>query len=94
MNDWLADKKIGELGLRKEGVIVLGINRSDGTYIGAPDGATMISHDDVLVIYGQAGTLEQLDQRGKGMVGDHEHREAVMEHKRVKSEEKQKDRNS
>lgn len=49
-NDWLADKKIAEVRLWEEGVIVLGITRKDGTYIGAPDGDTNIKKNDVLIL--------------------------------------------
>jgi hypothetical protein len=35
--------------LRKEGLIVLGISRPDGNYLGAPDGETTVNGDDVLL---------------------------------------------
>ncbi len=41
-NDWIADKTLAETKLQQEGVIVLGIRRDDGTFIGAPHGETRI----------------------------------------------------
>ena len=89
--DWLADKKIAELGLRKEGIIVLGITRKDGTYLGAPDGMTKIKKHDVLILYGQAKTMQELDQRKAGAAGNREHREKIADQKKIKMKEKEKD---
>ena len=89
--DWLAQRPIAELGLRKEGIIVLGINRSDGNYLGAPDGETTIHEDDVLLLYGRARVIEQLDQRRANSAGDREHKKTVIEQKKVEKNEKKKD---
>lgn len=89
--DWLADKSISELGLRKEGIIVLGITRGDGTYLGAPDGDTYIHAGDVLILYGRAALMRQLDQRPSGGAGEKEHREKVIEQEVIKNEEKRRD---
>ncbi|MEQ9552432.1 MAG: hypothetical protein RIM23_22825 [Coleofasciculus sp. G3-WIS-01] len=35
-------KELAELGLRQEGVVVLGIQRENGRYVGAPKGNTHI----------------------------------------------------
>ena len=35
--DWLAGRRLGELSLPEEGVLVLGVQRDDGSYTGAPD---------------------------------------------------------
>lgn len=37
-DDWMADRALAELKLRDEGVVVLGINRANGAYVGAPTG--------------------------------------------------------
>lgn len=92
--DWLADKSIGKLGLRKEGVIVLGINRVDGNYMGVPDGETIIQKNDVLLVYGRAKVIEQLDQRNADAEGDREHHETMIEQKKVAEIEKDKDKHS
>ena len=90
-HDWLADKTIAELGLRDEGVIVLGITRSDGTYLGAPDGETRILLNDVLILYARASVMQQLDQRDAGADGDREHQKEVIEQKKIKAKEKHMD---
>lgn len=86
--DWLADKTIAELGLREEGIIVLGITRKDGNYLGAPDGNTRINKHDVLILYGRAKTMQELDRRKAGAAGDREHREKIVDQKNIKKKEK------
>jgi hypothetical protein len=89
--DWLADQPIADLGLRQEGILVIGIHRAEGDYIGAPDGSTRIKQHDVLIVYGRAKVIEQLDQRRAGLNGDREHKAAEVEQRQVKKEEKQND---
>jgi TrkA family protein len=75
--DWVAGRVLGELRLRDEGVIVLGIHRPSGDYIGVPGKATTIEAGDSLVVYGVERRLEELDERHRGTAGDRAHREAV-----------------
>jgi K+/H+ antiporter YhaU regulatory subunit KhtT len=88
--DWLADKRIADLGLRQEGILVIGMYRPDGNYVGAPDGSTAIKRHDVLLVYGRAQVIEQLDQRREGLNGDWDHKAAQIEQQQVKREEKRK----
>ncbi|MDJ0590116.1 MAG: TrkA C-terminal domain-containing protein [Pleurocapsa sp. MO_226.B13] len=48
--DWLANKQLQETHLRDEGVLVLGIIRANGNYVGAPKGFTEISPGDLLIL--------------------------------------------
>lgn len=89
--DWLAQRSIAELELGKEGVIILGINRPDGNYLGAPNGETIIREDDVLLLYGRAKVIEQLDQRQADLAGDREHKKTVIEQKKVEKMERKRD---
>ncbi len=89
--DWLAEKSIAELELRKEGVVVLGINRSGGNYLGAPDGETSIHADDILLLYGRAEVIGQLDQRIADSAGDREHKKNIIKQKKVEKMEKNKE---
>lgn len=57
-DDWLANRKLMEMRLSEEGILVLGIERSDGTYIGAPRGHNELSSGDTLLLYGQAASLK------------------------------------
>ncbi|MBR9985467.1 MAG: TrkA C-terminal domain-containing protein [Desulfosarcina sp.] len=56
--DWLAGRTLAELGLPKEGIMVLGFTRADGRFLGAPDGETEIKDDDVLILYGRATEIQ------------------------------------
>lgn len=79
-NDWLANKSLIEAALSREGVLILGIQRQGGFYIGAPQGVSKIHIGDVLVMYGPIGRLEELDQRRAGPEGDQAHQNAIIEH--------------
>ncbi len=80
--DWLAHRTLLDLSLRDEGVMVLGINRADGEYLGAPRGTTEIQSGDTIILYGKIGMCERLDQRRSGHEGEAEHRAAVEEEQR------------
>ncbi|MFW6133856.1 MAG: TrkA C-terminal domain-containing protein [Planctomycetota bacterium] len=75
--DWLADKPLRHCDVQGEGVLVLGVLRSDGTYIGAPRGQTEMHAGDTLIVYGRAELLAELDARRAGGAGDRAHEEAV-----------------
>ncbi|MEQ8997028.1 MAG: TrkA C-terminal domain-containing protein [Coleofasciculus sp. B1-GNL1-01] len=81
-DDWLADRALGELGLRQEGVVVLGIQRENGRYVGAPKGHTRICAGDVLILYGRLPLLNELDQRGADWTGEQSHQKAVAQQQR------------
>lgn len=85
--DWLADKKLAECRLHDEGVIPLGIYRSDGSYVGVPTADTKIYAGDMLILYGKANTLQNLDERKSGTVGEAEHDEAVNEQKKEEADQ-------
>lgn len=90
-DDWLEGQSLAELRLRDEGVMVLGITRDDGTYLGAPDGDTVVRAGDTLLLYGRAAALESLDARQHGRSGDREHESAVVEHERCIADERARD---
>ncbi|MFC1543088.1 TrkA C-terminal domain-containing protein [Candidatus Neomarinimicrobiota bacterium] len=89
--DWIEDKTLAEAELGDEGIIVLGIKRADGTYLGAPCGPTVIRAGDILMLYGRVGAIEMLDQRRKDRRGDREHLRAVKEQEQVVKEEMKED---
>lgn len=90
-NDWLADKTLIELRLPQEGVLVLGINRCQGAFLGTPTGDMKIHAGDTLILYGPAGRIEELDRRRRGRKGDVAHREAVEEQQEDLDEQEQID---
>lgn len=83
---WLDGRSLGELGLREEGVAVLGVQRPDGGYIGAPGRGAVVRAGDTLVLYGRAESLEDLDRRPPGEEGDRIHAQRVAERSRLASE--------
>ena len=89
--DWLADRTLEELKLRAEGALVLGIERENGAYVGAPKGPTRVEPGDRLIVYGRVGVLDEIDRRRKGWLGDREHEEACAEQRQVVEEERRQD---
>jgi hypothetical protein len=85
--DWVAGRRLCEVTLRDEGVVVLGIRRAGGGYLGAPDGHTVIAAGDVLTLYGREDRVAELDRRARGTAGDAAHATAVGEQERVEAEE-------
>lgn len=88
-DSWMAQKDLSQIQLREEGILVLGISKKNGKYIGAPRGKTRIDSGDVLVLYGRKSALDNLDQRVTGPEGNKEHEKAAMEQKRVSRKEQE-----
>jgi len=86
--DWLVEKTLLQAKLASEGILVLGIERADGTYVGAPRGETLIEVGDALIIYGRQESLEQLDARRAGLDGNLDHMLAVTRQQAVRETEK------
>ena len=78
-NDWLCGKTLSDLRLNKEGILVLGIRKADGTYIGAAAGETEIRAGDTLTCYGRERLLKELPGRPAGEKGDASHAKALEE---------------
>ncbi len=77
-DSWMAGRRLRDLRLSDEGILVLSIYRGDGErFIGAPRGDTVIMPGDTLVCYGAEDALLRLSRRVKGLIGDFEHEEAV-----------------
>lgn len=88
---WCADQTLAELNLTDEGLIVLGIEKHDGGYIGAPRGDSPVVPGDTLIIYGPDGTLEDLDRRRADPDGNWAHVKAVDEQRQRQQEEDRPD---
>jgi hypothetical protein len=84
---WLADRSLAELALREEGVILLGIERLDGSYLGVPQGDTVLVAGDVVILYSRSEVVLQLDRRRLGAGGDRAHAAAVAEQRQVVADE-------
>ena len=86
-NNWLANKRLQELQLRAEGIAVLGIQRSDRSYVGAPHGDTYIFPGDTLILYGRRSALSELNERQEGIVGEQAHRQAIANQQQIEREQ-------
>ncbi|MDT0293297.1 TrkA C-terminal domain-containing protein [Mesonia ostreae] len=76
---WLGNKKLIDLELRKEGIIVLGIQPEEGDYVGSPNGSSFIKPHDIITMYGKAETFLNLNQRERNWKGEMEHQKAVRD---------------
>jgi K+/H+ antiporter YhaU regulatory subunit KhtT len=88
---WLCEKKLKNTRLREEGLNVLAISRSDGTFLGTPGGNTQIQEDDSLIIYGRATAINKLENRLKGQRGNKQHKAMIREQEKVQKEELKED---
>ena len=91
-DNWVADKKLRELRLADEGVAVLGIERQNRIYIGAPYGGTHIYPGDTLILYGRKAALLELDIRTKGIEGEQAHQFAIATQQQIESKQQRRDR--
>ncbi|MGA9324512.1 MAG: TrkA C-terminal domain-containing protein [Salegentibacter sp.] len=89
--DWITGGTLSGLELDAEGMLILGIKRSNGEYVGAPTGDTTINKGDIAIIYGQSSLLESLEKRKEGQSGNEEHKKAKeVQSKKEKEEQKEK----
>ncbi|MEM7807705.1 MAG: TrkA C-terminal domain-containing protein [Planctomycetota bacterium] len=79
--DWLADRALRDTKLTTEGVLVLGIDRKDGSYVGAPTADSEPRAGDTLIVYGSSERLTELDHRRRDASGQRKHVEAVADQK-------------
>lgn len=89
--DWIANKKLEDLELREEGIMVLGIEREDGMYLGTPQKSTEIYPHDTIILYGRASSLESLDKRRDDIQGYIQHRAGMLEQEQISEEEAERD---
>jgi hypothetical protein len=85
---WLCKMKLKNTKLRDEGLNILAISRKDGTFIGNPNGETLIKEDDSLIIYGRATALNKLERRLKGDKGNREHKQMIRQQEKVLNKER------
>jgi len=88
---WMAGKALEDMRLNREGIIVLGIHRGDGNFIGTPRGDTVVHADDSLVNYGKRERITALRERSRA-TGEEEHRKTEVAHAREVREQEQEDR--
>lgn len=86
-DDWMAGRRLAELELSREGVLVLGITRAEGGYVGAPRGDTQLGVGDIVMLYGKQSVLSDLDERRAGVGGQLRHAEGVARQQREAEDE-------
>ena len=86
-DNWLANKKLKQLRLADEGIAILGIERRDRIYIGAPYGDTCIYPGDNLIVYGRKAALVELDVRFEGIEGEQAHQKAVAIQQQIEQQQ-------
>jgi len=84
---WLAGHQLRELDLPSEGVLVLGVRRSDGTYLGAPRASTRLAVGDVVLLYGHEDQLADVGSRPAGAEGEQRRSHSVREYEERETQE-------
>lgn len=85
--EWMAGRTLLELDLPHEGVLVLAVQRVDGSFLGAPRGGTQVDTGDTLVLYGRTAVLTDLAERPATWEGDQAHEVAVAEQSELMEEQ-------
>lgn len=86
-DNWIANKTLKQLGLRNEGITILGIDRVGHDYIGNPTGNFELLPDDLITIYGKEDNITNLYSRKKDFGAEIQHEKSVAkETKRQETE--------
>lgn len=89
--DWLEGRELSDLRLNREGLLVLGIERTSGKYLGVPRGGARLNTGDTVLLYGRRGVIADLDNRSRGQQGAFAHLRSVEQQKKIEMEEAQDD---
>lgn len=68
--DWLDGKTLIEAALAGEGILVLGILREDGSFIGTPKADDRMLAGDTIILYGLSGRIADLCHRRRDYRAD------------------------
>lgn len=90
-DDWISGRTLSEVDLPEEGVLVLGIQRSAGPYLGAPRGKMRIHPGDTVMLYGKREILKAIDERGPGWEGERDRLVARRAHAAQQAAEERED---
>jgi len=77
LKGWLINKRLEELHLTDIGVIVLGIERVNGEFIGSPTGSHRILGEDKLIVYGSQDNLTAFEENRSDFDGEKKHQQFV-----------------
>jgi len=90
-SDWLANKTLAMLKLRDEGIMVLGVTRRNGQYLGVPQASTKLLAGDSLITYGRVSALQDIDHRRDDQQAQLDQQAAISRQKQAIAEEEQAD---
>ena len=79
-NPWLCDKTLADLDLPAEGILVLGIWRNAGTYLGSPRGDYAVQKGDRVVMYGKSKNIQEISRVRDELRGKELQQRRVEEH--------------
>lgn len=85
-DDWIAGASLAERNLAAEGILVLGIRRGSGEFVGAPTGDDEVHVGDAAVLYGRDEAIADLAERRRGPEGDVGHQRRVDEQRDLHQE--------
>ena len=88
---WMCHRPLRQLNIAREGLLILGIKRSTGEYIGAPTGATIVYPRDLITLYGLKEKVSAFQKRPKGFAGEIAHQEGVASCEETIAKEKSAD---
>lgn len=84
---WLEGKTLAELKLKDEGVLVIGIIKANGSYLGVPRGHYSLELEDKAVVYGKSDNIAAITSRKADAEGEESHQEGIAAHKEEIQEE-------
>jgi uncharacterized protein with PhoU and TrkA domain len=84
-DSWLADRTLQELELGEEGILMLGIRRTDGYFVGTPNGSSLVSPGDRVIMYGRDEALREISERKVGPDGEEQHALSVRRQRERRS---------
>ena len=84
---WMAGRTLRDLRLAEEGVLVLGVTRKGGKYVGAPAGDVRIEAEDRVTVYSVEEKVRELGERKAGWEGAEEHVKREREEHRRREEQ-------
>ena len=61
--DWMASRPVDQLRLPDEGITLMGVEREDGSWVGAPRHGLRLAPGDVVVLYGRESALDAVAAR-------------------------------
>ncbi len=92
--DWIANRALREMDLPGEGVLVLGVQRRTGKWIGAPGPETCMRPGDTAVLYGPRDIIADLDDRRRDRTGEQARGDARARFSRALQEQERLDRDA